>query len=152
RETRFKLKMGDHLQRNQAPNIAGRGFTITAKFDAKGANGVVVAHGGTARGYTLFLQDGKLTFLVRTSEQTTSVGTRIPVTAPHRAVASFDKNGTLALTLDAQAVGSAKAPGLIEVMPVDGLDVGSDSAGAVGPYSSDNQFQGSVESVQIELH
>ncbi len=49
----------------QAPAIAGRGFTITAAFDAQAPEGVVVAQGGSARGYALFLRKGKLAFAVR---------------------------------------------------------------------------------------
>jgi spore germination protein YaaH len=144
--------MDDHLRRAQAPDIAGRAFTITATFDAKAPQGVIVAQGGTSRGYTLFLQDGKLTFLVRTADQTTSVATREPVTGAHTAVATFDKSGALSLTLDSQPALSAKAPGLIEVTPVDGLDVGSDTGGTVGPYSGENKFQGPIDSVKIELN
>jgi hypothetical protein len=144
--------MDDHLRRAAAPNIAGRAFTITATFDAKAPQGVIVAQGGTARGYTLFLQDGKLTFLIREADQTTSVATREPVNGAHTAVATFDKSGTLTLALDGQPAGSAKAPALIDTMPVDGLDVGSDTAGAVGPYSGENKFQGTIESVKIELN
>ncbi len=151
KETRFTLKMGDHLTRAQAPNIAARGFTITAAFDAKGSQGVIVAQGGTARGYALFLQDGKLTFVVRAKGQLTAVAGREPATGRHLAVARLERDGTLTLTVDGQPAGSAKAPSLIENMPVDGLDVGSDSEGLVGPYSAENKFAGTIESVRIEL-
>jgi hypothetical protein len=36
-------------------------------------------------------------------------------------------------------------------MPIDGLDVGSDQGGLVGPYPADNRFDGTIESVLIEL-
>ena len=39
----------------------------------------VVAQGGAARGYTLFVEDGKLVFLVRAAGQVTRVATREPV-------------------------------------------------------------------------
>ena len=152
KETHFSLKMGDHLDRTKAPVIAGRGFTINAKFDAQGSSGVVVAQGGTARGYTLFLQDGKLTFLVRTSEDTaTSIATSEPVTGSHTAIARLEADGKLTLALDDKAVATGKAPELIKTMPADGLEVGRDAAGGVGPYSNENKFRGVVESVEIEL-
>jgi hypothetical protein len=37
-------------------------------------------------------------------------------------------------------------------MPVDGLDVGQDAGGLVGPYGEENGFGGSIESVHIQLH
>jgi arylsulfatase len=151
-KTRFQLQMGAHLDRSEAPVITGRGFTITAKFNAQASNGVIIAHGGSSRGYTLFLQDGKLTFLLRTTaEVATSIATAERVTESHTAIARVEPYGKLTLSLDDKPVASAKAPGLIKTMPVDGLEVGSDAGGMVGPYSSDNKFDGSIDSVVIEL-
>ncbi len=152
KETRFELKMGDHLSRGQAPAIAGRGFTITARFSVTKPNGVIAAQGGAARGYALFLKEGKLTFLVRTDTDTvTSVADTHAIEGIHTAVARLHKDRSLSLTLDGSPVGQAKAPELVTTMPVDGLDVGSDTAGAVGPYSGENPFGGTIESVLIEL-
>jgi arylsulfatase len=151
-ETRFVLKAGDHLARSNAPVIARRGFTVTAKFDTRAErNGVIVAQGGSATGYSLFLADGKLTFLVRSTKRLASVITREAVTGIHTAIARLDQHGVLTLTLDANLVGQTSARGPIEAMPVDGLNVGSDDGGAVGPYKSPNKFPGLVESVTIEL-
>ncbi len=151
KETRFELKMGDHLRRAQSPAVAGRAITITAKFDAQKPDGVIVAQGGTAQGYTLYLDKGKLTFLVRISGETTSIATAEPITGAHTAVARLQRTGALSLVLDGKSVAEGKAPGAIPSMPVDGLDVGSDTAGLVGPYSQDNKFAGAIESVVVEL-
>src|SRR4030095_1940688 len=115
--TRFDLKMGQHLDRTQAPAIVERGFTITAKFNVESSDGVIVAQGGTSRGYTLFLREGKLTFLVRTaSDAATSIATSESVTGSHAALATFEADGKLTLKLDDQTIASAKAPGLISAM------------------------------------
>lgn len=152
KQTRFNLKMGDHLARPEAPAISGRAFTVTARFDARQPNGVIVAQGGTAQGFTLFLKDGKLTFLVRTGTDTaTSVADSTKLEGSHTAVARLQPDATLTLTVDGKTVGQAKAPTLLTTMPVDGLDVGSDTAGAVGPYTSENKFAGTIDSVFIEL-
>src|SRR6185295_3130036 len=103
KETRFLLKAGDHLARAQAAAIAGRGFTITAKFDTlETRQGVIIAQGGTAHGYTLFLADGKLTFLVRSVAGVTSVATSEAVNGAHAVIARLDSTGTLSLRLDGQ--------------------------------------------------
>lgn len=39
----------------------------------------------------------------------------------------------------------------IASMPVDGLQVGADEGGAVGPYEAPNRFDGTIESVTIGL-
>ena len=150
-ETRFALKNGEHLQRAQAPAVAKRGFTITAQFNAEAPNGVIVAQGGTAQGYALFLREGKLTFLVRSGAQATSVTTASNVTGAHTAVARLGFDGALSLSLDGQPALTGKARGPLATMPIDGLDVGSDEKGLVGPYTVDNGFHGAIESVLIEL-
>src|SRR5207245_1712607 len=140
------------LGRSQAPAIARRAFTITAKFNAEAPNGVIVAQGGVARGYALFLQDGKLTFLLRSAEGVaTGIASSENVSGAHTAMARVETDGKLKLTLDDKTVAAGKAPGLIKTMPVDGLDVGSDAGGLVGPYSQDNNFHGAIDSILIEL-
>ncbi|HNQ89907.1 MAG TPA: arylsulfatase [Verrucomicrobiota bacterium] len=151
RRTRFALKKGDRLERAQAPAIAGRAFTITAQFDATTEEGVLIAQGGSARGYALFLEKGRLVFLVRTAGEVARIAGSEPVKGAHTAVARLDGSGGLSLVLDGQLVASGKAPGLIELMPVDGLEVGSDEGGQVGPYPADNAFRGAIDSVRVDL-
>jgi hypothetical protein len=149
---RFELKSGARLNRAKAPAIIGRGFTITARFDTKGAkDGVIVAQGGTARGYTLFLNDGQLTFLVHNADGPVSVTTETPISGAHAAVARLDAKGAMTLALDGQPAGKATQTDLIDGMPVEGLDVGCDNGGPVGPYTAPNAFNGEIESVVIEL-
>lgn len=151
-QTRFELKAGEHLSRAEAPAIARRGFTITAKFDTAAAkDGVIVAQGGSAMGYALYLAEGKLHFIVRSRAGPATASTTATVTGAHTAVARLDATGALTLALDGQPPDSAKTRGPIGAMPLDGLDVGSDDGGAVGPYSSPNKFAGIIESITIEL-
>jgi arylsulfatase A-like enzyme len=148
---RVTLKNREKLDRNGSPRVAGRGFTITARFDAKSPDGVLVAHGGTAHGYALFLKDGKLTFLVRARGKATAVATEKPVTGAHTAVARLDPAGALTLTLDGAPSAAGKVDGPMPANPVDGLSVGADEGGLVGPYGADNAFGGTIESVVVEV-
>ncbi|MEO7717041.1 MAG: arylsulfatase [Capsulimonas sp.] len=150
-ETQFTLKEGDHLDRAHAPAVAGCGFTLTAKFDATGTDGVVAAQGGAAQGYTLFLQNGKLTFLVREAGHTTQIATPQSVTGAHTAVARVEADGVLSLTLDSQGIVKGKAPGPLPQTPIEGLDIGEDRGARVGPYGAANTFAGTIQSVIIEL-
>jgi len=151
-ESRFVLKAGEHLSRTESPAIAGRSFTITAKFDTQNAHdGVIVAQGGTARGYALFLADGKLTFLVHSRTGVATVKTPEVITGSHTVVARLAISGALSLTLDGKPAASAQGSSLIAAMPTDGLDVGSDEDGAVGPYAAPNRFNGAIDSITIEL-
>jgi len=152
KETRFTLRAGDHLDRSEAPAIAGRAFTITAKFEADtDSKGVLVAQGGTAHGCALFLADGKLCFVLRSSSGAATVTATLSQAGAHKAVARFDGKIGLSLKVDNQLESNATARGPMTTMPVDGLDIGADNGGAVGPYAKPNKFTGRVESVVIEL-
>lgn len=150
-KTRFDLKMGDSLDLDESPAIGGRGFTITAKFNAKSPAGVLVAQGGVTRGYALFLNNGKLTFLLRRQQRTTQVATIQTVTGAHTVVAHLRADGTMTLSLDRQAALTAKSPGAIGMTPLDGLSVGFDKGDPVGPYTGTNSFDGTIESLRIDL-
>ena len=152
KETRFSLKKGDHLDREQAPAIVGRGLTITAKFERTTPDGVIVAQGGNRHGYTLYLEQGKLVFLARVGGKPASVSIENVAPGAHTAIARMGANGALSLTLDGQAAITAPNAGRpFSVMPTDGLDVGVDDGGLVGPYTAPNRFEGNIESVTIGL-
>lgn len=151
KQTRFALKAGDHLDRGEAPNIAGKAFSVTAKFDTKEArDGVIVAQGGSNIGYALFLKDGKVAFIVRSGGNVAQVESRDEIRGAHMVVAALDNAGGLSLLIDNQTITTAKG-NLIRSMPIDGLEVGSDALGAVGGYTSPNAFSGTIESILIEI-
>ena len=102
KQTRFQLKMGDHLARSESPAVVGRGLTITAKFNSSEADGVIVAQGGVAHGYTLFLKEGKLNFLVRAGGLAASIATSGRVSGEHTAVARLQQDGAISLVMDGQ--------------------------------------------------
>jgi arylsulfatase len=154
--TRFDLKPGQHLARAQAPAIARRGFRIAARFTASATHaGVLVAQGGSAHGYALHLAEGRLHFTVRSAGGSTSASTPLRPSgqpaAAHVALARVEPDGRITLTLDDEPAVAAPRKLLITTMPTDGLDVGRDDGGAVGPYSSPHPFTGTLDSLRIEL-
>jgi len=150
-KTKFVLKAGDHLERDQAPAVVRRGFTIKARFDASDPNGVILAQGGASHGYTLYLKDGRLVFLVRVAGKAVSLATTQTLTGAHEAAARLDASGAMSLTVDGAAVPGDRTAGLLTTMPTDGLDVGTDQGGLVGEYPAENRFHGAISSLVIEL-
>jgi arylsulfatase A-like enzyme len=150
-QLRFDLKAGDKLAKGKTPVVAGRAFTITAKFDAAAPNGVLVAQGGTALGYALYFQDGKLRFDFRNKSEPASLSTANAVTGAHTATVRVEKTGAIKLLLDEQPVVEAKVDGLMPSQPVEGLQVGCDDGNPVGPYTTPNPFNGTIDFIRIEL-
>jgi arylsulfatase len=148
----FELKAGDDLLKAKAPKVKDRAITIDAEITKWAADGVIVAHGGTAEGYTLYLKDGRPAFAVRRlGEITTAMAKDALPQAPVKLHAALAKDGAITLSADGKPLATAKAEGCLTKMPVDGLQVGRDAAGAVGDYTAPFPFAGEVGAVKIQL-
>ncbi len=150
---KFALKSGDTLGRGEAPAIAERSLRIAAEFTTKGADdsGVLIAQGGAALGFTLFLDHGKPAFRVRAAGAAFDIHSKEPLTGKHAVVATLDAEGRLGLEVDGRAAADPVAGKLIGRKPAEGLQVGLDEGAAVGPYESPAPFAGTIHSVNLEL-
>jgi arylsulfatase len=152
KKKRFTLKQGDDLRQERAPYVVGRSLAISATIDPKKPDGVIVAQGGSADGYSLYLEDGKLTFAIRRHGELQVVAADQPLPpGPVKVAAQFGRDGRIALACEGQMLADETTEGLLTRMPLDGLQVGSDDTGAVGPYESPNAFAGSITDVTIVL-
>ena len=146
----FSLAQGDDLSRQKSPYVEDRGLRISATIERQG-DGVIVAQGGSSHGYSLYMNDGVVTFATRHGGQLTSVSSNMPLPAePISIVVSLKRDGTIAVIIDGRKAVGGKAPGSMK-MPVDGLQVGRDSQGAVGQYNAPFAFSGKITQVAIEL-
>jgi arylsulfatase A-like enzyme len=144
-------KSGDVLSSANAPRIANRPFVVSADIEPAGTNGVIVAQGGGARGYALYLKEGRLAFAVRVARELTVVQAPQPLGAGRFSVAArLADNGRMTLTVDGQMVVEGRAPGRIVAQPMRGLTVGSDGA-PVGNYAAPNVFQGRITNVRVRV-
>lgn len=145
----FELKAGDRLDGADAPKVGNRGITVVAEFDAVKEDGVIVAQGGKAQGWSLSQQDGKLVFFIRSGS-----GTRVelpgPFEGPVQVKASLAGDGGITLSAAGREA-TGKHPGTISKNPTDGLSVGDDSGPPVGPYTKASPYQGAIRSVRIAL-
>jgi hypothetical protein len=146
----FIFNGGERLNSDVAPQIANRGIVITATVEAADQDGVIVAQGGLAHGYTLYVQDGELFFGARRAQTLTTVPGGKLGAGRHTITANWTKTGELGLTVDGGPPVIAKAAGAITVTPTDGLDVGADRYAAVGPYATPNTFGGTIERVSLK--
>jgi arylsulfatase A-like enzyme len=152
KRTTFTLKQGDSLSRQEAPHVTGRPLSVTATVKPAGPDGVIVAQGGSALGYSLYLRGGRLTLA------TTDYGRRTIVAAKEklpegeiRLRARLAKDGTVTLEAAGKVIAQGKTPRPIPAMPLDGLEVGRDEKGAVGDYEVPNTFPGTIRELEITL-
>ncbi|HNQ90256.1 MAG TPA: sulfatase-like hydrolase/transferase [Verrucomicrobiota bacterium] len=142
---------GDTLNRADAPQVANRPFIVTAQVAPAAPNGVILAQGGTANGYALYLKNGRLTFAVRIARQLTTVTATNPLEPGRSTVeARLAADGRISLSVSGRQVAEGRAPGLIPSQPARGLSVGSDG-GPVGDYPAPNRFAGTLQDVTLRF-
>ncbi|MCZ6794506.1 MAG: LamG domain-containing protein, partial [Planctomycetota bacterium] len=125
-------------------------LAVEAWAKAERPNGVVVAHGGPARGYALVFQRGRPQFVVRVKGTVFSV--RAPEPSGDRWVhlaGVLEKDGTMRLHVDGKLAGTTKASGLITQNPAQSLEIGGDDGGSVGDYRAPFAFTGLIDEVRV---
>ncbi|MCW1885010.1 sulfatase-like hydrolase/transferase [Luteolibacter flavescens] len=146
-------KSGDALSAENSPDIAGKGFTIAAQIEGEPKDGVILAHGGTSRGYALHLARGKLVLSVRDGGELSSVVGTEPVAAGSRKVeATVAADGQVKLAVDGQPAGEGKLASIVTRAPGQGLTVGNDGGAAVGEYAAPHAYEGKVTNATVTAH
>jgi arylsulfatase A len=144
-------KSGDRLPGAEAPDIAHKALDISAEIEPTGAEGLIVSQGGGARGYALYLTDGKLAFAVRENSKLTMIAAKEPIGSGRFNVeATLHPDGALALLVDGKQVAEGKAGGLIGQQPKAGLSVGATAKAAVGDYTAPFNFAGKITNVRVK--
>ena len=151
-KTMFDLKQGDELSGEDAPATGGRAFHIEAAIEAASPDGVILAQGGTAEGFTLYMKDSKPYFALRRGGKISYIAAKEAVMAKaFKLEAEINADGAMTLSVDGKIVQEGKAPGLLNRTPTDPLNVGEDTNAAVGDYTAPFKFDGKIGKVKLEL-
>ena len=136
-----------HVANSDSLDPTGKPLAVSAWVKADKPGGVVVARGGPARGYALYLEKGQPKFVVREGEEKTVVasgGERVAGKWVHLCgVLTADKH--VQLYVDGKLVDDAGEIPLITSAPLQPLEVGGDDAGPVGNYQSPNLLAGTID-------
>lgn len=150
KKKKFQLSGDTRLNREESPMIKGKGFQMTIELSDVGSEGVIVAQGGTAAGFSLYQKGGQLWFAVRRGGELFQVAGTVPATGGPLDV-RLGKDGHVVVTQSGQTLLDGSVSGVLDTMPLDGLEVGRDLQGAVGDYSAEFPYDGQVRSIQFEI-
>jgi len=144
-----KVKIGDIYSNREAPNFANRPFTISATIDATEPSGVIVAHGGSVVGYSLYLKDGHCVFAIRrTGAELHQVKSPI---GNGRSTIQAGVNGKGELTLKINEGTPAIAQGgLMKKHPSESLCIGHDDRNPVDAAAPKARFNGKLLKIKLE--
>jgi arylsulfatase len=155
-----------------AADVRNRSFTITAFVDIPkaGAEGVLLAHGGSFGGYSFFVKDGKLTYshnYLGIDEYRVVSDGKVPAGKVELQV-KFERTGkpdfkegkgapgTATLFINGKQVGEGKIPVTVPLaygLAGDGLCCGKDTGTAVSSLynGSEFPFTGVIQRVVVDL-
>jgi arylsulfatase A len=143
------LTPGDTIDGKSAPDVEGKPFTVSCEVETAQKDTVIVAHGGAAYGYALFLRGGRAAFAVRTGgEAVTTVSAAFSGTG--RLEATLAKDGAMRLAIDGATVAEGKAPGLITRQPAENFCVGMDDQHPVADYGKPEPFKGRIARLSVK--
>ena len=145
-----KLKVGDVFTSDSVPNIAKKSFTISCRIDNSKGNGVLIAHGGTAVGYSLYLKNGEITFAARNGGDSIRRVKAKAINGTNMIEAGLSKAGIPTLTVNGMTTSMAGAASLfLPKVPQEGLSIGFDSQNAVDPSAPGGRYGGKIENIRV---
>ncbi len=139
------------VPKSKSIDPTGTAISVEAWVNAASANGVVLAHGGPALGYSLWIDKGRPKFSVRNSgEQLNTITAKGRITGKWaHLVGVLDKDGSMKLYVNGELKSEGKAAGLLSGNPQQSMEIGADDAGAVANYGVPNAIQAVIDQVQV---
>ncbi len=144
-----KLDIGNVLESNEAPQVAGKSLRISVEVEPSTRDGVIVAQGGSGFGYALSLREGRPVFTVREDGLPVSIVASNTPSGRFRLEAHLARDGALTLVVDGKPLAAGKAPGLISRQPQEDFCVGHDNGAVVGDYDGEKLFAGSISQLEV---
>jgi arylsulfatase A len=146
-----KAKLGDVFAPSSAPAVAGKPFLISCTVAGENPQGVIVAHGGSAVGYSLYTKDGRLIFAIRSSSSGVQRVSRALGSGRCQVSASLSKDGLMTLSVDGSHVKSEQTVGLLNRHPQEDLCIGHDNRNPVDPEAPAGSWTGELTAIKISI-
>ena len=139
------------LQSNNKNDPTYKPFTIGGWVTTENPNGVIIAHGGESQGYSLYLDKGKPTLVVRHNGVMHKVAADQVVDFKQwkHVTAKIDADATASIMIDGEMVARQEKFSFVGNRPADGISVGMDSGSFVSDYENGNALDGKLKDIRI---
>ena len=147
-----KVKTGGVYASKSAPAVVKKAFKISGEMEvAAEAKQVVLAHGGTAVGYSLYLNGGEPVFAVSTGKNHLERISTSALAGKFSFEAGMGDKGHLFVQVgDNEAVSSQRGGHWISKWPGEDLSVGFDYGHPVAPKSPKEKFKGKLLKLNVK--
>ena len=147
-----QLKNGSVLEPHAAPQISRKTFQVRCKVtsaQSEPLKGVIIAHGGSAVGYSLYSTGEEVIFSLRHSGNEVSQ-VKAPLPAGDFSVsASLLASEEISLSLNGKLKGTAESKGALRNHPQENFSVGHDDKNPVDENAPTDPFNGNISNVRV---
>ena len=149
----YLLKHGDQVPRENAPVFSQKAIEVKLSVTrGKEKSGVLISHGGSRSGYSLYLEGGIPFFSCRL-DGVLHTYRATQILPENRISLSLIVNpaGQVSLNSEDEILIEGKLPSLLKNHPQDPLEIGNDSLSTVGNYKLDPRFKGFIHQAKLKL-
>ena len=138
------------------PDVTGKEIIIKgtiSKAEQRELQGVIMAQGGQASGYGLYIQNGKLNMVVKQAGKTYKATSTETLPESFELLAKLSANGEMSISVDGREVGTAKAVSLFKEPLIQGVRTSQDlnNENKMGEYEGTYSLTGNMQNVTMEL-
>lgn len=150
---------GDHIRPEKIPTMTEKAIRLSAVVEIdEGAEGTIIALGGKKKGFSLFVADGDLQFLLNRSDvEKGTVSSRVRTAVSSLAsgevkVEAYFDGEVMKLAVNGEQRTEGPSVGFLLSRPFEGLSVGFDSGTqTVGPKEAPFPFTGAIREVKVQI-
>ena len=146
-----KLKVGDVVASASAPQVAGPSFSIRCRATSATPDGVLLAHGGSAVGYAIYLKEGELVFAVRTGTSAIRrAKAKVRINREMLIQADLSQKGSMTISTshagEGEMIHNVK---LLNRHPQEDFCLGHDDKNPVDPEAPKGRWKGTIRDLKI---
>ena len=140
------------IRGSKSLNPAGKPIAVEAWIKAEPSGGVVLARGGGAHGYVLYVKGGRACFAVRAGgELATVFGKKKVVGKWCHVTGALTAQKELQIHVDGMLDASATTDVFVTANPAEAMEIGADEGSKVGDYLGRFGFSGLIDEVKVSL-
>lgn len=151
-----KYELGRRSTLQYSPDVKGKAITISTQISKRQDQepfGVITAHGDAQNGYSFYLAEGKLHWVVKQNGKSFEAVTSSALPESYETEATISQDGKMEIMVDGKSVATAKANGAFSGKLAPSVRSGRDFGGNinVGSYKDEFSFEGNLRNVVLEL-
>ncbi|WP_057937245.1 PVC-type heme-binding CxxCH protein [Algoriphagus resistens] len=151
-----KYELGRRSTLQYSPDVSGKAISISTQISQRRDEepfGVIVAHGNSQNGYTFYLEEGKLHWVVTQNGESSEAVTSESLPESYEVQATMARDGKMEILVDGKSVAAAKATAAFTGKLAPSVRAGRDFGGDrnVGSYKEEFSFEGNLRNVVLEL-